>query len=360
MSKVIFRADASVRPVDLPAPGQPVTDSRARPLRDMRISVTDRCNFRCTYCMPRDIFGSDYRFMPQNQLLNFAEITRLARIAVGLGIEKIRLTGGEPLLRKDLHILVGMLAQLTTPTGKPVELTLTTNATLLAKKAQVLKDAGLHRVTVSLDALDESVFQSMSDSKLAVRTVLDGIEQAAKVGLAPVKVNMVVRKGLNEHQILPMARYFRGTGQILRFIEFMDVGATNGWDLSQVVTGQEIIHQIQKEFSLEPLQAHYRGEVAARWKYQDGAGEIGIITSVSQPFCGDCTRIRLSPEGKLFTCLFASQGHDMREILRNQGSDHDLASKLASVWSGRTDQYSEVRGQQTVGLKKIEMSYIGG
>lgn len=360
MSKVIFRADASVRPADLPVPGQPVTDGRGRPLRDMRISVTDRCNFRCTYCMPRDIFGGDYRFMPQNQLLNFAEITRLARIAVDLGIEKIRLTGGEPLLRKDLHILVGMLAQLTTPAGKPIELTLTTNATLLAKRAQALKDAGLHRVTVSLDALDESIFQSMSDSQLAVRTVLDGIEKAAQVGLAPVKVNMVVRKGLNEHQILPMARYFRGTGQILRFIEFMDVGATNGWDLSQVVTGQEIIQQIQKEFPLQPQQSHYRGEVAARWKYQDGAGEIGVITSVSQPFCGDCTRIRLSPEGKLFTCLFASQGHDMRAILRNQGSDHDLAIKLASVWSGRSDQYSEIRGQQTIGLKKIEMSYIGG
>lgn len=360
MSKVIFHTDTSVRPVKLPAPGQPITDDRGRPLRDMRISVTDRCNFRCTYCMPRDIFGSDYQFMPQTQLLNFAEITRVARIAASLGIEKIRLTGGEPLLRKDLHILVGMLAQLTTPAGKPIELTLTTNATLLAKRAQALKDAGLHRVTVSLDALDESIFQTMSDSRLAVRTVLDGIEKAAQVGLAPVKVNMVVRKGRNEHQILPMARYFRGTGHILRFIEFMDVGATNGWDLSEVVTGQEIIQHIQQEFALEPAQSNYRGEVAARWKYKDGAGEIGIITSVSQPFCGDCTRIRLSPEGKLFTCLFASQGHDVRDILRNQSSDQDLEAKLASVWSGRTDQYSEIRGQKTSGLQKIEMSYIGG
>lgn len=360
MSKVIFHTLPAVGTPTVPLQGQPVSDNRGRPLRDMRISVTDRCNFRCTYCMPRDIFGADYAFMPQQQLLNFAEIARVAGIAVGLGVEKIRLTGGEPLLRKDLHVLVGMLAKLRTPAGQPVELTLTTNATLLVKKAQLLKDAGLHRVTVSLDALDESVFQSMSDSRISVRTVLDGIEQAARVGLAPVKVNMVVRKGVNDDQILPMVRHFRHTGQILRFIEFMDVGDTNGWDLAEVMTGREIIDHIQQEFPLRPQQARYRGEVASRWQYQDGAGEVGIITSVSQPFCGDCTRIRLSPEGKLFTCLFASQGHDLRTLLRNGASDDEVGASLAGVWAGRTDRYSELRGQQTSGWKKIEMSYIGG
>ncbi len=298
--------------------------------------------------------------MPQGQLLDFAEITRVARLGVAHGIEKIRLTGGEPLLRKDLHVLIGMLADLRTPAGSPVDLTLTTNATLLAKRAQSLKDAGLHRVTVSLDALDETVFQSMSDSKVSVRTVLDGINEAARVGLTPVKVNMVVRKGINDDQILPMVRHFRGSGHVLRFIEFMDVGDTNGWDLSQVMTGQEIIDHIAQEFPLQAQQSHYRGEVAARWQFSDGLGEIGIITSVSQPFCGDCTRMRLSPEGKLFTCLFASQGHDLRAILRSGGSDNDIAQFMGKVWTKRTDHYSEIRGSQTPGVKKIEMSYIGG
>ncbi|MBP6018449.1 MAG: GTP 3',8-cyclase MoaA [Burkholderiaceae bacterium] len=360
MSKVIFRAVPAPSDHTFVPSGQPLADTRGRPLRDMRISVTDRCNFRCTYCMPRDIFGSDHVFMPQGQLLDFAEITRVARLGVAQGIEKIRLTGGEPLLRKDLHVLIGMLAQLRTPDGSPVDLTLTTNATLLAKRAQALKDAGLHRVTVSLDALDETVFQSMSDSKVTVRTVLDGIEEAARVGLTPVKVNMVVRKGINDDQILPMVRHFRGSGHVLRFIEFMDVGDTNGWDLSEVMTGQEIIDHIAQEFPLQPQQSHYRGEVAARWQFTDGQGEIGIITSVSQPFCGDCTRLRLSPEGKLFTCLFASQGHDLRAILRSGGSDNDIAQFMGKVWTKRADHYSEIRGSQTPGVKKIEMSYIGG
>lgn len=349
MSKIIFLASS-----------QAVTDTRRRPLRDMRISVTDRCNFRCSYCMPRDIFGADYAFMPRRELLDFAEITRLASVGVSLGVEKIRLTGGEPLLRKDLHILIGMLADLKTPAGAPVELTLTTNATLLAKNAQALKDAGLHRVTVSLDALDEAIFQSMSDSRVSVKAVLEGIQQAARVGLAPVKVNMVVRKGVNDAQILPMARYFRNSGHILRFIEFMDVGATNGWNFEQVLSGQEIIDHIAQEFPLRPAQAHYRGEVAARWQYADGAGEIGLITSVSQPFCGDCTRARLSPEGKLFTCLFATEGHDMRALLRSGASDEALTARLASVWGQRSDQYSELRGRAAPAGKRIEMSYIGG
>lgn len=342
-----------------PGPGEPLLDARRRPLRDLRISVTDKCNFRCTYCMPREVFGADYQFMPHSYLLTFEEITRVARTAAQLGVAKFRLTGGEPLLRKDLERLVGMLAELRTPVGRPVELTLTTNGTLLARKAGALKAAGLGRVTVSLDALDDTLFERMSDSSVPVRTILDGIDEAARVGL-PVKVNMVVRKGLNDGQILPMARHFRHSGHILRFIEYMDVGSTNGWNLAEVVTGAEILRRIQQEFPVEPLQADYRGEVAARWRYLDGAGEIGLITSVSQPFCGDCTRARLSPEGKLFLCLFADHGYDLRALLRGGASDGQLAERLAGVWRGRDDQYSELRGRNTAPLHKVEMSYIGG
>jgi cyclic pyranopterin phosphate synthase len=349
MSKVIFLAS------------DPALDTRRRPLRDLRISVTDRCNFRCTYCMPREIFDSHYEFMPHAALLSFEEITRVAGVAAQLGVRKLRLTGGEPLLRKDIEKLVEMLARLRTPDGAALELTLTTNGTLLAKKAQSLKDAGLNRVTVSLDALDDAMFERMSDSRVSVQTVLQGIEAAARVGLAPVKVNMVVRKGVNDSQIVPMAEHFRHSGHILRFIEFMDVGSTNGWNMAEVLTGAQILDRIGAHYSLEPAESTYRGEVASRWRYADGAGEIGLITSVSQPFCGDCTRARLSPEGKLFLCLFASQGHDLRSILRAGASDDDIAARMAGIWSRRSDHYSEQRGRETSAAeKKIEMSYIGG
>lgn len=344
----------------VPVSGQPLLDSFRRPLRDLRISITDRCNFRCTYCMPREIFGPDHEFLPRSSLLTFDEITHIARVGVEHGLQKIRLTGGEPLLRKDIERLVAMLAELRTPQGEPVDLTLTTNGTLLGTKAQALKDAGLNRVTVSLDALDNDVFLKMSDSKISVKTVLAGIEQAAAVGLAPVKVNMVVRKGVNEEQILPMARHFRGSGHVLRFIEFMDVGDTNGWNFDEVVTGAEIINILSREFPLEPVQAEYRGEVAKVWRYTDGQGEIGVITSVTQPFCGDCTRLRLSPEGQLFLCLFASHGHDMRQLLRSGGTDAEIRARLAAIWGARSDRYSEQRGELSGSRKKIEMSYIGG
>lgn len=362
MSKVIFHADPrlAVPSAVLPKPGEAMLDARRRPLHDLRISVTDRCNFRCTYCMPREVFDSGYTFMPHSALLSFEEITRIARIAVDLGVRKIRLTGGEPLLRKNIETLIEMLVQLRTLEGKPLDVTLTTNGTLLARKAQSLKDAGLNRVTVSLDALDDSMFERMSDSQVSVKQVLEGIDEAARVGLAPVKVNMVVRKGLNDGQIVPMARHFRNSGHILRFIEFMDVGSTNGWNLQEVLTGAEILQRIAAEFPLEAVQAGYRGEVANRWRYTDNAGEIGLITSVSQPFCGDCTRARLSPEGKLFLCLFASEGHDLRSLVRSGGSDQDIAGLFAGIWSKRNDHYSEIRGRETMDLPKIEMSYIGG
>ncbi|HWL27447.1 MAG TPA: GTP 3',8-cyclase MoaA [Burkholderiaceae bacterium] len=366
MSKVIFISPRPDRDTVTPAVAARVAadgtlvDRRDRPLRDLRISVTDRCNFRCTYCMPREVFDGSYKFMPHSALLSFEEITRIAGIAVDHGVEKIRLTGGEPLLRKSIETLIEMLARLRKPDGGPIDLTLTTNGTLLAKKAQALKDAGLARVTVSLDALDEHMFERMSDSQVSVKTVLRGIDEAARVGLAPVKINMVVRKGVNDDQIVPMARHFRHSGHVLRFIEFMDVGTTNGWNMEEVLTGREILQRIADEFPMEPVHAAYRGEVAARWRYTDQAGEIGLITSVSQPFCGDCTRARLSPEGKLFLCLFANQGHDLRALLRDGGSDAQIAARIAAIWSGRNDHYSELRGRETSAAKKIEMSYIGG
>lgn len=341
-------------------PDGPALDARRRPLHDLRISVTDRCNFRCTYCMPREVFGADYEFMPHSSLLSFEEITRVARVAISLGVRKLRLTGGEPLLRKDIEKLIGMLAALPTPEGEPIDLTLTTNGTLLARKAQALKDAGLRRVTVSLDALDDTLFERMSDSKVSVATVLGGIEEAARVGLEPVKVNMVVRKGLNDAQIVPMAKHFRHTGHVLRFIEYMDVGSTNGWNLQEVLTGAEILERIAEHYAIEPVQSQYRGEVAGRYRYMDGAGEIGLITSVSQPFCGDCTRARLSPEGKLFMCLFANAGHDIRNLVRSGASDEQLAQRMAGIWQVRDDNYSEQRGKETTQRQKIEMSYIGG
>ena len=365
MSKVFYMApEGRASDVELQTgqwqKGEPLLDTRKRPLRDLRISVTDRCNFRCTYCMPREVFDANYPFMPHASLLSFEEITRLASVAVSQGVQKIRLTGGEPLLRKDIEKLVAMLAELRTPQGDPAELTLTTNATLLRKKAAALKEAGLNRVTVSLDALDPGLFEQMSDSQVAVDTVLDGIQAAAEVGLAPVKVNMVVRKGLNDSPILPMAEYFRNSGHVLRFIEYMDVGSTNGWNLDEVVTGKEILALIGAQYPLEPVKADYAGEVAERWRYQDGSGEIGVITSVSHPFCGDCSRARMSPEGRLYLCLFADQGYDLRAVLRGGASNEELAAHLAGIWQGRTDRYSEQRGKETVSRRKIEMSYIGG
>jgi len=334
-----------------------LVDVFGRPLHDLRISVTDRCNFRCTYCMPKEVFGHDYRFLDRKELLDFEEITRLARAAVSLGVKKLRLTGGEPLVRRDLEQLISMLSKL------DAEVTLTTNASLLPRKAQALKDAGLARITVSLDAMDDSTFRAMNDVDFPVDRVLEGIEAARAAGL-PVKVNCVVKRGVNERQIVPMARHFRETPHILRFIEYMDVGATNGWRMDDVVPAAEIRGLIDAEFPIEPAEANYRGEVAQRWRYKDGTGEIGIIASVTQPFCGDCSRSRLSAEGKLYTCLFAVRGHDVRALIRSGASDDDLAARLAEIWRVRGDRYSELRSRNTldpaIGERKVEMSYIGG
>jgi cyclic pyranopterin phosphate synthase len=330
-------------------------DVFGRPLRDLRISVTDRCNFRCTYCMPKEVFGHAYRFLDRKELLNFDEITRVARAAVGLGVTKLRLTGGEPLIRRDVEVLIGMLSELDT------EITLTTNASLLPRKAQALKDAGLDRITVSLDAMDDATFRAMNDVDFPVDRVLEGIEAARSVGL-PVKVNCVVKRGVNDDQIVPMAEFFRETGDTLRFIEFMPVGETNHWQTDDVVPAAEIVSKVSTAFPLEPAEAQYRGEVARRWRYQDGKGEIGIIASVTQPFCGDCTRTRLSAEGKLYTCLFAVRGHDLRALIRAGATDDELSARLADIWKVRGDRYSELRSQGlTVDDEaKVEMSYIGG
>jgi cyclic pyranopterin phosphate synthase len=331
-----------------------LTDTLGRPLRDLRISVTDRCNFRCVYCMPSEVFGRDYRFLPRRELLTFEEIERTARVFVDLGVRKLRLTGGEPLLRRDVEELVARLAAI-----GDLDLTLTTNAALLAQKAGALADAGLTRVTVSLDSLDDEVFRTMNDVDFPVARVLAGIDAAAEAGL-PVKVNVVVKRGLNEGSVVDIARRFRGTGHAVRFIEYMDVGASNGWRLDDVVPAAEIVAAIGAEFPLEPVEAAYRGEVAQRYRYRDGAGEIGVIASVTQPFCGDCTRARLSADGKLYTCLFAIRGHDLRAILRSGASDKDLDAAIRAVWERRTDRYSELRTEDTSSLRKVEMSYIGG
>ena len=342
-----------------PASGGRLADRRGRPLRDLRISVTDRCNFRCTYCMPKEVFDRDYRFLPHGDLLSFEEVTRLARLFVEHGVEKIRLTGGEPLLRKDLERLIAMLARLATRDGRPLDLTLTTNGSILARKARTLADAGLGRVTVSLDALDDATFRAMNDVDFPVASVLDGIAAAAAAGL-PVKVNMVVKRGANDRQIVPMARHFHASGHVLRFIEFMDVGACNGWRLDDVVPSAEVIARLRQSFALEPCDRSYRGEVAERWRYADGGGEIGVISSVTRAFCGDCTRARLSTEGKLYLCLFAQQGYDLRELLRGQATDAQVSAAIGRIWRARADRYSEIRSEATAGLKKIEMSYIGG
>ena len=332
-----------------------LTDTLNRPLRDLRISVTDRCNFRCTYCMPKEIFGSDYQFLERSQILTFEEITRLARIFVRHGVRKIRLTGGEPLVRRDLHRLVSMLS-----TISDLDLTLTTNGSLLARQAQALKDAGLKRVTVSLDSLDDKIFKAMNDVDFPVQKVLDAMDTAAHVGLGPIKVNMVVKRGLNESSILPMARYFREKGYILRFIEYMDVGHTNGWRMDDVVSASEIVRMIDAEMPLEPVDPNYRGEVAERWRYQDGSSEIGVIASVTQAFCNTCNRARISAEGKLYTCLFAINGHDFRDLMRSGSTDEEISQKVARVWGRRDDRYSELRSENTIDLPKVEMSHIGG
>jgi cyclic pyranopterin phosphate synthase len=341
-------------PAAAPFKGGKLLDALARPMRDLRISVTDRCNFRCVYCMPREVFDADHQFLPHAAILTFEEIARLARVFVGLGVRKIRLTGGEPLVRRDLHRLVALLAQL------DVELTLTTNGSLLAKQARALKDAGLDRVTVSLDSLDDATFRAMNDADFPVAKVIEGIETAAQVGLAPVKINMVVKRGTNDAHVVAMAERWRGTGHIIRFIEYMDVGSSNGWRMDDVVPSSEVVRRIAERWPLVPADANYAGEVAERWRYADGGGEIGVISSVTQAFCASCNRMRLSTEGSLFTCLFAQTGHDLKALVRGGASDDEIRSEIAAVWQQRGDRYSEIRTAETAKAKKVEMSYIGG
>ncbi len=342
----------------------PVIDTRGRGMRDMRISVTDRCNFRCVYCMPKEVFGRDFAFMDRAEILTFEEITRLARIGVAHGVRKIRLTGGEPLLRKGLEALVAELAALRTPTGESIDIALTTNGSALAVKAQALYDAGLKRVTVSLDSLDDATFRAMNDVNFPVAKVLHGIEVAQQVGLGPIKINVVVKRGLNEQDIVPLAQHFHGTGFVVRFIEFMDVGTTNGWRMDDVVPSAEVVERINAVLPIEPVPSEYVGEVAARWRYVDGGGEIGVISSVTAPFCGTCTRVRISTEGKLYTCLFADHGHDLRGLMRGGATDAELEAAMASIWRARDDRYSEIRSSLTEQLRRsghhVEMSYIGG
>jgi len=370
--KIIYLAEARngalVIPAQLESPSGNVADSLGRPLHDLRISITDRCNFRCVYCMPKDVFDKNHVYLPHTDLLSFEEITRVARLFVAHGVEKIRLTGGEPLLRKNIEKLIAMLAALRTPSGQPLDLTLTTNGSLLARKAQALKDAGLNRVTVSLDSLDDATFKRMNDVDFAVADVLHGIDAAHAAGLGPIKINMVVKAGMNEQEIVPMARHFKDTPYILRFIEYMDVGASNGWNLQEVIPSAEVVRRIAAHMPLLPINPNYTGETAARWRYADGGGEIGLISSVTQAFCADCSRARLSTEGKLYTCLFASSGHDLRSLLRGGRSDAEISSAVAQLWRGRGDRYSQLRTSQTDltggalehGKKKVEMSYIGG
>jgi len=359
------------RPARIPAQPIPATgllsDQLGRPLRDLRISVTDRCNFRCSYCMPKEVFDRDYRFLPQSSLLSFEEITRVAGLFVAHGVTKLRLTGGEPLLRKGLEALVQQLSALRTPAGEALDITLTTNGTLLARKAVALREAGLKRVTVSLDALDDTIFRRMNDVDFPVADVLAGIDAALAAGLAPIKINMVVKRGTNDHEIVPLARHVRerfGPGVVLRFIEYMDVGATNGWRLDEVLPSAEVRARLHAAFALEKLPPSAAGETAERWRYADGGGEVGFISSVTQAFCGDCNRARLSTEGKLFLCLFATRGHDLRSLLRGGTSDEDIASAIGLAWQERDDRYSELRGSGMAGLpsseRRIEMHYIGG
>ena len=356
------------------AAGGPLLDRLARPLRDLRISVTDRCNFRCSYCMPKEVFDRDYKFLPHSDLLSFEEMTRMARLFAAQGVRKIRLTGGEPLLRKNLELLIGMLAELRTPDDQPLDLTLTTNGSVLARKARALKNAGLRRVTVSLDAMDDAIFRRMNDVDFPVADVLGGIAAAHEAGLGPIKVNMVVKRGTNEHEIVPMARHFRDTlgGAVsLRFIEYMDVGATNGWRMDEVLPSDEVRRRIAAEFPLVPVGADAPGETAERWAYADGRGEVGFISSVTKAFCGDCNRARLSTEGQLYLCLFGERGYDLRSLLRGVRpadglpfSDADIAASIDMIWRGRSDRYSQLRSllppAEAGAKRRVEMSYIGG
>ncbi len=368
-----YRAEVPPVPAQALPPSGLLSDRLGRPLRDLRISVTDRCNFRCSYCMPKEIFDSRYAFLPQSSLLSFEEITRVARLFTAHGVRKLRLTGGEPLLRKHVERLVAQLAALRTADGEPLDLTLTTNGSLLARKAEALAEAGLKRVTVSLDALDDAIFQRMNDVGFPVADVLAGIDAARRAGLGPIKVNMVVKKGTNDHEIVPMARHFRehyGPEVVLRFIEYMDVGASNGWRMDEVLPSALVRQRLDDAFGLEPLEPTVEGETAERWRYRDGSGEIGLISSVTQAFCHDCNRARLSTEGKLFLCLFASHGHDLRALLRGRSAegqawtDEQIAAAIGLIWSGRDDRYSELRsGQQAApgsGDRRVEMHYIGG
>jgi cyclic pyranopterin phosphate synthase len=375
--RVIPVVDLRHPPLPLPKPatsmGTLPRDQLQRPLHDLRISVTDRCNFRCSYCMPKEVFNQDYAYLPHSALLSFEEITRLAHVFVQRGVRKIRLTGGEPLLRKNIEILIEQLSRLRTPDGQPPDLTLTTNGSLLARKAQSLRNAGLQRITVSLDGLDDTVFRRMNDADFPVSSVLEGIEAAQTAGLGPVKVNMVVKRGTNDHEIIPMARHFRGTGVVLRFIEYMDVGATNGWRMDEVLPSAQVIERLAGQWPLVPLEPCAAGETAQRWGYADAygqhdpaLGEIGAISSVTQAFCGDCNRARLSTEGRLYLCLFASQGYDLRQLLREQAATDDtIASVIDAIWQGRGDRYSQLRSQipaESGGspVRRVEMSYIGG
>ncbi len=337
-----------------------LTDPRHRRLHDLRISVTDKCNFRCTYCMPKDVFGPGYKFLPHDALLTFEEITRFSKIAAELGVEKLRLTGGEPTLRRNLPTLIEMLSHIRTPSGKALDLTLTTNGSTLVRQAKALKGAGLQRITVSLDSMDDAIFRAMNDVDFPVADVLKGIDAALAAGLAPIKVNMVVKRGVNDHTVVDMARHFKGTGVIVRFIEFMDVGSTNGWRMDDVMASRDIVAAVHAEHPLVAVDAHYAGEVAERWRYADGGGEIGVISSVTQAFCNTCTRARLSTDGKIYTCLFADHGVDFRALLRDGANDDDIAALLAGLWQVRTDRYSEIRTADTAKLRKVEMSYIGG
>ncbi|CAM3624062.1 GTP 3',8-cyclase MoaA [Polynucleobacter brandtiae] len=350
-------------PGQLQTPNAFTKDTRGRQLRDLRISVTDRCNFRCTYCMPKEIFDKDYPYLSHNELLSFEEIAKLSSIFATLGVEKIRLTGGEPLLRKNLEVLIEMLAKIRTVDDLPLDLTLTTNGSILRKKAVALKAAGLHRLTISLDGLNDDIFKKMNDVDFPVTDVLDGIAAAQEAGFTNIKVNMVVKKGTNDQEIIAMARHFKGIGITLRFIEFMDVGSSNGWDMAQVLPSKEVVARINAVFPIEPIQANYYGEVAQRWRYLDGSGEIGLISSVTQTFCHECTRARISTDGQLYLCLFANEGFDFKTLLRSGKSDLEIANAVMTTWTGRKDHYSEIRGSHTAelsGTRKVEMSYIGG
>jgi cyclic pyranopterin phosphate synthase len=338
---------------------EPLLDRLGRPLETLRISITDRCNFRCVYCMPKEVFGRDYAFLERRELLTLEELARVARIFARLGVRTVRVTGGEPLVRRNVEHLVELLAAVERPDGSRLELALTTNGSALAQKAEALAAAGLNRVTVSLDSLDDDAFRVMNDVDFPVQRVLEGIDAAAAAGL-PVKINAVVKRGVNDGDVLPLAEYFRGSGHVLRFIEYMDVGSTNGWRLEDVVSAEAIVRRISERWPLEPVTAERPDATARRWRYVDGAGEIGVVASVTQPFCGGCSRARLSAEGRLYTCLFAARGHDLRAPLRLGASDEELTERLRGIWSRRTDRYSELRTAETASLPKVEMSYIGG